>query len=105
MHSNAPLISGTLKYSVYELAHILLSSHSDLIKKTNTKKKQEKIHKTYQYYCKRDITACIHHIQFNVVFHSLSKLSFHGNIQNILFIHVHNFGKRDMKSYINSLSL
>lgn len=29
-----------------------------------------------------------HLIQFTVVFHSQSNLSFHGNIQNILFIHV-----------------
>lgn len=40
-----------------------------------------------------------------VVFHSLSKLCFHGNILIILFIHVHNFEEQDMKRYINSLSL
>lgn len=52
-----------------------------------------------------DIGACIHLIQFYVVLHSLSMISFYGHIQNILFIHVHNFEARDMKRCINSLSL
>lgn len=40
-----------------------------------------------------------HLIQFTVVFHSQSNLSFHGNIQNILFIRV-KFVEQDMNKGI-----
>lgn len=98
MHSDVPLISGTLKYSAYELAEIAHPVKLSSGFNNNNNKKRYMRHTNI----KRDIGACIHLTQFNVVFHSLSKLSFHGNIQ---FIHVHNFVERDMKRYINSLSL
>lgn len=41
----------------------------------------------------RHTEACKHLISFNV-FHSLPELSFHGNIQNILFVHVLSLGIR-----------
>lgn len=82
MHCNIPLISGTLKYSVYELADI-----TDRVKFSSHNKKTEKNTGDIP------ISGAIlgYFIQFNVVFHSLCELSFHGNIKYILFIHVHHF--------------
>lgn len=79
-----------------QISQFLLSLHPDLIKKTKRYMRHA--------YIRSDTVACIHLIQLKLFF-SLSKLSFHGNIQIILFIHVHNFEEQDMKRYINSLSL
>lgn len=100
MHSSVcPLISGTLEYSVYELAGI-----TDLVKlPAPFKNKTEK--DTRDEPLLGVILVHVHtFIQFNVVvFFSLSELSFHGNTENILF--VHNFEAGDMNRCINSLSL
>lgn len=49
-----------------------------------------------------DTGACIHLIQFKVVFHSLSELSCHGNIQNMQL--VHSFTVWDLNRFINILT-